>query len=167
MTAFQKQVAFCKGNIQEAERELECREGTLVYESAYRKQIRPWKVNLRNLYLDHNIAVCSGARDCTVQKPHFKCTSGRHRVCREHIAACSACATEPSQPQPDRSRLLDCRVKIPRKSSGRPLYATVQVYDPWTAISVATSYNAADLDLNWELAEVDRVTDTRCVPMKH
>jgi len=52
MTAFQKQVAFCKGNVQEAERELECQEGTLVYDSAYRRQNRPWKVNLRNLYLD-------------------------------------------------------------------------------------------------------------------
>ena len=59
-------------------------------------------------------------------------------------------------------RLLDCRVKIPRKSSGRPLYTTVQVYDPWTAIKVATAQIADDLDLRWELAEVDRVTDTTC-----
>jgi len=48
------------------------------------------------------------------------------------------------------------------KPSGKPLYATVQVRDPWTAISKATSQNAADLDLNWEFAEVDRVTDTTC-----
>jgi hypothetical protein len=164
MTPFQKQVAFCKGNIQEAERELGRQEGTLAYDGAYRKQIRPWKVNLHNLYLDHNIAVCSGARDCTVQKPHFKCASGRHRVCQEHVAGCSACATEPSQQPPGGMRPLDCRVRIPRKSGGMPLYAIVQVYDPWTAISVATSHNAADLDLNWKLAEVYRVTDTRCVP---
>ena len=63
--------------------------------------------------------------------------------------------------------MLDCRVKIPRHSSGKPLYATVQVYDPWTAISVATSHNVADSDLNWEFAVVDRVTDIRCVRMKH
>src|SRR5271167_2132469 len=159
MTPFKRQEAACKNNIQEAERELESWEGTVVYDSVYRKRVRPWKVSLRNLYLDHNIAVCSGARDCTVQKPHFKCASGRHRVCREHVAECSACSTEPSQQQPGGMRLLDCRVRIPRKSGGMPLYATVQVYDPWTAISVATSYNTADLDLNWELAEVDRVTD--------
>ncbi len=159
MTSFKKQEAVCKDNIQVAERELESHGGTVVYDGVYRKKIRPWKVNLRNLYLDHDIAVCSGARDCTVQSPRFKCASGQHRVCREHVADCSACATEPSQQQPDEMRLLDCRVKIPRKSSGRPLYTTVQVYDPWTAISVATSNIAADLDLKWELAEVDRVTD--------
>ena len=162
MTPFKEQEALCKGNIQEAERELERQEGTLVYESVYRKKVRPWRVSLHNLYLDNNIAICSGARDCTVQKPHFKCASGRHRVCREHIAGCSACVTEPSQKQPGGRRLLDCRVKIPRKSRGMPLYATVQVYDPWTAISVATSHNADDLDLRWELAEVDRVIDTTC-----
>jgi hypothetical protein len=162
MTPFQKQEAVCKGNIHEAERELGCPEGTPVYDSAYRTKVRPWKVSLRNLYLDHNIAVCSGARDCTVQKPLFKCASGRHRVCREHVADCSACATEPSQQQPDGKRLLDCRVKIPRHGGGMPLYATVQVRDPWTAISVATSQGAADTDLNWELAVVDRVRDTTC-----
>jgi hypothetical protein len=144
MTPFKEQEALCKGNIREAERELERQEGTLVYEGVYRKKVRPWRVSLHNLYLDNNIAICSGARDCTVQKPHFKCASGRHRVCREHIAGCSACVTEPSQKQPGGRRLLDCRVKIPRKSSGMPLYATVQVYDPWTAISVATSHNACE-----------------------
>jgi hypothetical protein len=162
MTPFKRQEADCKGNIQEAERELESQKGTVVDDGVYRKRVRPWKVNLRNLYLEHDIAVCAGARDCTVQKPHFKCASGRHRVCREHVVDCSACAVEPSHPQPDEMRLLDCRVKIPRKSSARPLYTTVQVYDPWTAIKVATSHIAADLDLKWELAEVDRVTDTTC-----
>jgi hypothetical protein len=162
MTLFKKQEAVCKDNIQEAEHGLESQEGTVVYDSIYLKRVRPWKVNLRNLYLDHNIAVCSGARDCTVQNPHFKCASGRHRVCREHVAGCSACATEPSQQQPAKIRLLNCRVKVPRKSSGRPLYTTVQVYDPCIAITVATSHIAADSDLRWELAAVDRVTDTTC-----
>ena len=162
MTPFREQEAACKDNIREAERELGCQHGTAACESVYRKKVRPWKVNLHNLYLDNSIAVCFGARDCTVQKPRFKCISGRHRVCREHVAGCSACATEPSQQQPEVMRLLDCRVKIPRKSSRRPLYATVQVYDPWAAISVATSRNAADSDLRWELAEVDRVTDATC-----
>jgi len=160
MTPFKRQEAACKNNIQEAERELESWEGTVVYDSVYRKRVRPWKVNLRNLYLDHNIAICSGARDCTVQNPHFKCASGRHRVCPDHIVDCSACAAEPCQQQPEKMKLLACRVKIPRKSSGKPLYTTVQVYDPWTAIKVATSHIAADLDLEWELAEVDRVTDS-------
>jgi len=160
MTPLKKQEAVCKDKIQEAERELESQKGTLVYDTAYRKRVHPWKVKLRNLYLDRNILVCSGARHCTIQNPHFKCASGRHRVCRQHVADCSACATEPSRQQADEMRLLDCRVKIPRKSSGRPLYTTVQVYDPWTAISVATSHFAPDLDLKWELAEVDRVTDT-------
>jgi hypothetical protein len=162
MTPFKRQEAICRDNIQEAIRELKSQEGTVLYDSVYRKRVRPWKVNLHNLYLDHDMAVCSGARDCTVQSPHFKCTSGRHRVCREHVADCSACAAEPSQQQPAKMRLLDCRVKIPRKSGERPLYTTVQVYDPWTAIKVATAHTAADLDLKWELAEVDRVTDTTC-----
>jgi hypothetical protein len=162
MVPFKREEALCKGSIREAERELGSQADTAVYNIGYRTRVRPWKVNLRNLYLDHNIAVCSGARDCTIQKPHLKCVSGRHRVCREHVANCSACAAEPSQQQPAEMRLLDCRVKVPRQSGGRPLYTTVQVYDPWTAITVASSHMAADADLKWELAEVDRVTDIIC-----
>src|SRR5208282_6539140 len=54
MTPFKRQEAVCRDNIQEAQCELKGQEGTVLYESVYRKKVRPWKVNLHNLYFDRN-----------------------------------------------------------------------------------------------------------------